>query len=108
MNNLRHACVNVQGRIASGQDVFGPLLEKYLLNNKHRVIVELLPDWDLAAKEEAQEKAKLASFKRKLVGWELQDIIKSTQELQEHQVCSLTTCHAQTLLLPHLTSITTS
>lgn len=75
--------------------MFGPLVEKYLLANKHRVTVELLPDRDLAAKEEEQEKAELAAFKQKLVDSELQDVIKSTQELKERQVGSWTTCCAQ-------------
>ena len=76
----------LQRRISSGEDVFGPLIEKYLLANKHRVTVELLPDRDLAAKEDEQEKAELAAFKQKLMDSELQDVIKNTQELKERQV----------------------
>lgn len=76
----------MQGRIASGEDVFGPLIEKYLLANKHRVTVELLPDQQLAAKEDEAEKAELAAFKQKLVDAELQEVIRSTQELKERQV----------------------
>lgn len=76
----------LQGRIASGEDVFGPLIEKYLLANKHRVTVQLLPDQQLAAKEEEEEKAELAAFKKKLVDSEVQEVIKSTQELKERQV----------------------
>ena len=66
--------------------MFGPLIEKYLVANKHRVTVELLPDQQLAAKEEEQEKAELAAFKQKLVESELQEVIKSTKELKERQV----------------------
>lgn len=82
-------CVIAQGRIASGEDVFGPLIEKYLLANKHRVTVQLLPDQQLAAKEDEEEKAQLAAFKQKLVDSELQEVIRSTQELKERQVSSL-------------------
>lgn len=82
--------VLLQGRIASGEDVFGPLIEKYLLANKHRVTVELLPDQQLAAKEDDAEKAELAAFKKKLVDSELQEVIKSTQQLKERQVGFLT------------------
>ena len=81
--------VFAQGRIASGEDVFGPLIEKYLLANKHRVTVQLLPDQQLAAKEDEEEKAQLAAFKQKLVDSELQEVIRSTQELKERQVSSL-------------------
>ncbi len=80
----------MQGRIASGEDVFGPLIEKYLLANKHRVTVELLPDQQLAAKEDEAEKAELAAFKQKLVDAELQEVIRSTQELKERQVSTFT------------------
>jgi len=82
---LNFGCV-MQGRIASGEDVFGPLIEKYLLANKHRVTVQLLPDQQLAAKEDEEEKAQLAAFKQKLVDAELQEVIRSTQELKERQV----------------------
>ncbi len=78
--------VALQERLASGEDVFGPLIEKYLLQNSHRVVVELLPDSELAAKEEAEEKAKLADFKQKLVDQELQEVVRQTQELKERQV----------------------
>lgn len=78
--------MSLQGRIASGEDVFGPLIEKYLLANKHRVTVELLPDQQLAAKEDEAEKAELAAFKKKLVDSELQEVIRSTQQLKERQV----------------------
>ena len=86
----------MQGRIASGEDVFGPLIEKYLLSNKHRVTVELLPDQQLAAKEDEAEKAELAAFKKKLVDSELQEVIRSTQQLKERQVS--TPQHTYTLL----------
>lgn len=66
--------------------MFGPLIEKYLLANKHRVTVQLLPDQQLAAKEDEAEKAELAAFKKKLVDSELQEVIKSTQQLKERQV----------------------
>lgn len=86
-------CSWLQGRIASGEDVFGPLIEKYLLANKHRVTVELLPDQQLAAKEDEAEKAELAAFKKKLVDSELQEVIKSTQQLKERQVSVLSYLH---------------
>lgn len=38
------ALSSFKAKLASGQDVFGPLIKKYLLANGHRVTVELLPD----------------------------------------------------------------
>ena len=52
----------MQARVASGEDVFGPLLRKYLLNNTHRVTVELLPDAKLGAEQEQAEKDKLKAY----------------------------------------------
>ena len=82
--------------------MFGPLIDKYLLANQHRVTVQLLPDQQLAAKEEEQEKAELAAFKQMLVDSELQEVIKSTQELKERQVCPAP--HTCTPLSSHVIS----
>lgn len=37
------ACLSCgcQERLASGEDVFGPLIRQFLLDNKHRVTVEV-------------------------------------------------------------------
>jgi Zn-dependent M16 (insulinase) family peptidase len=72
-------------RLASGEDVFGPLIERHLLANKHRVVVELKPDPALAAAEEAEEKARLKAFQDKLVQQELEEVIKTTRELKDRQ-----------------------
>ena len=54
------ACMScAQARMASGEDVFGPLIQRYLLKNTHKVTVELLPDAKLGAKVEQDEKARL-------------------------------------------------
>ena len=45
--------------MASGEDVFGPLIRRYLLQNTHKVTVELLPDAKLGAEVEQDEKARL-------------------------------------------------
>lgn len=42
-------------RLASGEDVFGQLLDRFLLENKHRVTVVTLPDSELAKQVEAKE-----------------------------------------------------
>ena len=55
----RCMCNRAQARLASGEDVFGPLIQRYLLQNTHKVTVELLPDAKLGAKVEQDEKARL-------------------------------------------------
>ena len=78
----------MQNRLASGEDVFGPLIQRHLLANQHRVVVELKPDPALAAAEEAEEKARLKAFQQKLVQRELDEVIKTTKELKERQASS--------------------
>jgi Zn-dependent M16 (insulinase) family peptidase len=46
--------------------VFGPLIRRFLLGNKHRVSVVMLPDSSLAAKTEESERAKLDSIRAQL------------------------------------------
>ena len=76
----------MQARVASGEDVFGPLIRKYLLNNQHRVTVEMLPDNKLGAQKEQEEKEKLLNYRQTLSEEQVEDVIKKTQELKERQV----------------------
>lgn len=52
----------IRGRIASGERYFEDLIERYFLRNLHRSVVILRADPDQAAREDAAEKAKLASL----------------------------------------------
>ncbi len=60
------ALKSFKAKLASGQDVFGPMIHKYILNNQHRVTVTLLPDAELGQKMEADEKAKIEAFRKTL------------------------------------------
>ena len=48
-----------KARLGAGEDVFGPLIRKYLLDNGHRVTVELRPDSSLGDKIEQTEQERL-------------------------------------------------
>eukprot|EP00873_Tetraselmis_striata_P018587 jgi/Tetstr1/438851/TSEL_027360.t1 len=74
-----------KARLASGENVFGPLLKKYLLENSHCVTVQLLPDTELGPTVEKAEKERLASLKEGLSEAELQQIIENTKALKERQ-----------------------
>ncbi|KAK9810180.1 hypothetical protein WJX72_006221 [[Myrmecia] bisecta] len=74
-----------KARLASGEDVFGPLIRKYLLENTHRVTVEMLPDSELAQQQEAEEKAKLAARQKAMSAEELQETVQKTEELKLRQ-----------------------
>jgi hypothetical protein len=67
--------------------VFGPLIRKYLLDNKHRVSVEMLPDKGLGAQREAVERERLAAARTAMGPEDVQAVIRETQELRERQVC---------------------
>jgi Zn-dependent M16 (insulinase) family peptidase len=55
-----------KAKLDGGSDVFGPLIRRFLLGNKHRVSVVMLPDSSLAAKTEEGERAKLDSIRAQL------------------------------------------
>uniref|UniRef100_A0A061S1H5 Presequence protease 2 n=1 Tax=Tetraselmis sp. GSL018 TaxID=582737 RepID=A0A061S1H5_9CHLO len=74
-----------KARLSSGEDVFGPLIKNYLLDNKHCVTVELLPDTELGAKGEAAERDRLSAHKASLSEEQLKEIIENTRALRERQ-----------------------
>jgi Zn-dependent M16 (insulinase) family peptidase len=76
----------VQARLESGEDIFPPLIRKYLLDNTHRVSVVMQPDTDLAAQQEAEEKAKLEAVRAVWSPQDIDAIIEKTRELKERQV----------------------
>jgi len=79
------ALTSFKAKLASGQDVFGPLIHKYLLDNKHRVTVALLPDSELGARTEAEERAALDAKMAAMGPSDVQAVIASTHELKERQ-----------------------
>ena len=89
----------MQGRLASGEDVFGPLLRNFLLENKHRVSVEMLPDTGLAAQKEAVERERLAAVRAAMGPEDVEAVIRETKELKERQVGLLPLRHPSTLSL---------
>eukprot|EP00798_Chlamydomonas_sp_ICE-L_P006877 gene6877-30852_t len=72
-------------KMASGQDVFGPLIDKYLLKNNHRVTMTLLPDNELGAKIEGEEKNRLVSLKKEMVAKDLEAVVAETEGLKLRQ-----------------------
>ncbi len=55
-----------KARLASGEDVFGPLIRKFLLSNLHRVTLVSLPDSQLGKAGEEREKSELAAVRAAL------------------------------------------
>jgi presequence protease len=67
----------------------GPYLEeqikRYLLNNPHRVTVNLKPDHTMSSKDEEDEKRRLAEIKSKMSQDDLNGLIELGKKLKEHQ-----------------------
>lgn len=76
--------------MASGEDIFGPLLRKFFLNNNHRVTVELLPDSKLGSEKEQAEKDRLKTYQADLTSEDVEKTILKTKELRERQASP---CH---------------
>ncbi|KAK9805775.1 hypothetical protein WJX73_008308 [Symbiochloris irregularis] len=72
-------------RIASGEDVFGPLIRKHLLHNNHRVAAEVLPDAQKAKEQEAAEQAKLSARRSSMSDADITAAIEETQRLRLRQ-----------------------
>ncbi|KAL0917124.1 hypothetical protein M5K25_012171 [Dendrobium thyrsiflorum] len=65
--------------------VFTPIIEKYILNNSHRVTVEMQPDPDKASRDEAEEKEILQKVKANMTQEDLAELARATQELRLKQ-----------------------
>lgn len=65
--------------------VFSPLIEKFILNNPHRVTVEMQPDPEKASRDEAAEKEVLEKVRASLTEEDLAELARATQELRLKQ-----------------------
>lgn len=70
---------------SSGSKIFQNFIHEFLLNNKHRVTVEMVPSKNLEEEQLKTEKDRLAAIKSSLTSDELDEIIKKTIELKEMQ-----------------------
>ena len=64
---------------------FEQQIKRYLLNNPHRVTVNLKPDHQMAAREEADEQERLVKIKREMSETELKGLVELADKLKEHQ-----------------------
>ncbi|BBH09543.1 presequence protease 2 [Prunus dulcis] len=65
--------------------VFSPLIEKFILHNPHRVVVEMQPDPQKASRAEKAEKEILGKVKASLTDKDLAGLVRATQELRLKQ-----------------------
>ena len=69
----------------SGSTIFKDAIRKYLIENNHRSIIEMVPSRTLEAEQLEEETGRLASIKATLSDDDLDSIIKKTNELKELQ-----------------------
>ncbi|MCD7806127.1 MAG: insulinase family protein [Lachnospiraceae bacterium] len=69
----------------AGQGYFEELVEKYLINNPHRSIVEMYPEEGLTEQRDAAFAQKLARKKAAMSPGEIQKIIEDEKKLREYQ-----------------------
>ena len=64
---------------------FEKLIKEYLLDNNHKSIISLVPEYGLEKEKEQKEADKLAEYKSTLTNDELEELVKKTKELKEYQ-----------------------
>lgn len=65
--------------------VFSPLIMKYILNNPHRVTVEMQPDPEKASRDEEKERENLNKIKASMTEEDLAELARATEELRLKQ-----------------------
>ncbi|KAK4437867.1 Presequence protease 1, chloroplastic/mitochondrial [Sesamum alatum] len=77
----------LKARIAEegSKAVFAPLIEKFILNNPHRVTIEMQPDPEKASRDEAAEKENLAKVRASMTQEDLAELARATHELKLKQ-----------------------
>ena len=75
----------LKGRLAQGERVFETLIRRQLLDNPHRTTVLFTPDPELAAREAAEERARLDAARAGMSEDDLQAVIEQTRALKRLQ-----------------------
>jgi hypothetical protein len=75
----------IKVRVAAKERFFEDMIQRHLLQNRHRTTVILEPAADLAQREEAEEKALLAKARAQMSEKEVQGLIDNARELKRRQ-----------------------
>lgn len=71
--------------LKAGRPVFQDLLRRFLIQNEHRITVEMVPDAELESREAAAEETRLAKIKESMSENQLVEIVEMTKLLREAQ-----------------------
>ncbi|MFN8469574.1 MAG: insulinase family protein [Caldilineaceae bacterium] len=75
----------VKGRLAADPAFLSKLVQTYLLDNRHRLVVLLNPDPERSRRMEAEEKDRLAAAKAAMAPAQIEEVIEKTRLLKERQ-----------------------
>ena len=75
----------VRAGLAADPRYFEKMIEQYLLNNPHRSMLQHTPDAELLARQEAEEKVRLAEIRSGLGEEQVRKIVSKTRELKRRQ-----------------------
>uniref|UniRef100_A0A7S2FA16 Peptidase M16C associated domain-containing protein n=1 Tax=Octactis speculum TaxID=3111310 RepID=A0A7S2FA16_9STRA len=79
------ALAELKSDLAENKPVFTDMMTSLLLENEHRVTVEMVPDTELEARQEEEEASRLADIKSQMTDQEINDVIAETARLREAQ-----------------------
>jgi Zn-dependent M16 (insulinase) family peptidase len=71
-----------------GRPVFQDLVRRYLVDNRHKVTVEMVPDSGLEARQTEEESLEMAAIKASMSPAEVDRVVVSTRELREAQLAA--------------------
>lgn len=75
----------IRRRVEAGESFFENLLERWFVQNPHRITLTLLPDGQLAQNRAAEEEARLAKIQAGLSEAEIQQAVEQTATLRRLQ-----------------------
>jgi len=82
---FENALAELKADLAAKKPVFSQIIKSLLLENEHRVALEMVPDVDMEAQQEEEEVQRLASIKEQMSEEELAEVISETKRLKEAQ-----------------------
>ncbi len=77
--------ISIKQRLANGEKVFENLIKTYLIENQHRVLVNIVPDPELAGENIKKEEDRLQAIYDGLSEEQRQEVEKESIRLQEAQ-----------------------
>jgi hypothetical protein len=75
----------IKARVAGGERYFEGLLKHHLIDNRHRTVLVLEPDRDLAEREARDERARLEAARAGMTARDLEAVVEGAQTLKRMQ-----------------------